>query len=212
MRRISLSDTSVRRFIESNVTCARESMPDKESRAETLRATALRQILPRQSLSPCVARKGCQLPKVFGIVHIHCKAGKLDHDAWLAGGLGRSMMRQETVVSKAQRKQIRRTPECGIRSPPVASWNEHAALRRSLFQHLFEFPRLDQRNIGGNYQGPCGSALRAHARGHLDCACLSGILRVRDNLKPIFLRKLRRKWIACHDTHRRPVFPDRNRA
>src|SRR5205809_6697239 len=88
------------------------------------------------------------------------------------------MVRLEAVVAEAEREQIRWSAEGGVGAASVGGGNEHAAFVRRVFQDLFEFPRLDQRNVGGNHERAGDAALLTNPRGHLDGAGFAGILDV----------------------------------
>ena len=95
----------------------------------------------------------CEKPlQVFGIVHVECDAGQLQHDAGFARGLGGGEVRFEAVVAEAQGKKIRRAAEGGVGAASIGGGRQHRAFRGSAGQNLVEFAGLNQRNVGGDDQ------------------------------------------------------------
>ena len=116
--------------------------------------------------------------EIFGTVYIDRDAREAQHHARSVCGLGGSVMRLEAVVAEAQRKQSRGTAVSGVGAASVGGGDQNAAFRGSLFQNLFELPRLNQRNIGGDHQCAGDATVYADLRGHFDSAGLARVCRV----------------------------------
>src|SRR6266567_3712079 len=102
--------------------------------------------------------------QIAGIVDVHGNSWEVQHDAGFAGGLRGGVMRLEAVVAEAEREQIRGTAEGGVGAASVGGGDQHTAFRGSVLQNFAEFPRLDQGNVGGDYQCAVDAALDADAR------------------------------------------------
>src|ERR1700728_2861680 len=100
--------------------------------------------------------------EIFGTVYIDRDAREAQHHARSVCGLGGSVMRLEAVVAEAQRKQSRGTAVSGVGAASVGGGDQNAAFRGSLFQNLFELPRLNQRNIGWDNPRVCDDTVHAN--------------------------------------------------
>ncbi len=119
---------------------------------------------------------GHELVEVGGTVDINGDAREIQDDAGFSDRLRGGVVGFEAVVPETQGKQICGAAEGGVGASSVGGGDEDGPFCRCVFQDFFEFPRLNQGNVGGDNERAIFSALDADARGHLDGASFSGIV------------------------------------
>ena len=119
--------------------------------------------LADQALGAVFAASGGHSVQVLRIIDVDRDPGQRKHDAWFSRGLGGGVMRLETVVAEAGGEQAGGTPKNGVGAASVGGGNQDGAFRRRGRDDLFEFPRLDQWNVAGNYQSAFNSVIFAEA-------------------------------------------------
>src|SRR6202034_4012430 len=189
-----------------------------EVRATSLRSSAAarldgrgarnyKRVFADEALSPGLAGKRRELLPILGIVDVEGYSWQVQHDTRLAGGLRSGVMRLEAVVAEAEREQIGGTAEGGVGAASVGGGAQNTAFGGRVLQDFVELPRLNQGDIGWDYERAVYAALDADAGGHLDGAGFSGIVGVGDDFEFVFFGQLYREGIAGDDCDRRTIFP-----
>src|ERR1700723_1692900 len=173
-----------------------------EVRATSLRSSAAarldgrgarnyKRVFAHEALSPGLAGERCELLQVLGIVDVEGDSRQVQHDTRLAGGLRCGVMRLEAVVAEAEREQIGGTAEGGVGAASVGGGAQNTAFGGRVLQDFVELPRLNQGDIGWDYER----------------AVYTAIVGVGDDFEFVFFGQRYREGIAGDDCDRRTIFP-----